>query len=502
MAKPPALGNDPFQRTAAPREPLEPSPARAPDSQAGTPPSAKPSDDAPASVAARGPGAPRRPPSRRARRSRDEAEAPPRPESEASPSARRASRRHAQAKVPKPAEPPPTAGQEATRVLEGELVAEGAARDLRLALARAEEAAPGPPPAAEGLPVSLLRRAFGAASALALSARALAGSAALAGNSVAQRASQTLHELPLAQRMIVAAAEAVQAARPAFALAERLLPPARAALSSVMTGEAARDLASAAAAAGEAARRAVTRVEPGVLEVDPFGEDPALLSRVEPLLDFLHERYFRIQVFGAEHIGSGPCIVVANHSGALPLDGLMLRTVLRRDCGRPDARWLVEDALFHAPFVGTWLSRLGAIRACPENAERLLEQGVALAVFPEGVLGISKPLARRYQLQRFGRGGFVKLALRMGVPIVPVAVVGAEEASPLLAKIPLRSLGLPYLPLTPPPLPIPWKVSFLEPVHLPRGRDAEQPELVAHHTAQIRQDIQHEVNRLRGLALR
>jgi 1-acyl-sn-glycerol-3-phosphate acyltransferase len=497
MAKPPALGNDPFQRAAAPREPLEP-PARAPDSQAGTPPSVKPSDDAPAGAAARGPGAPRRPPSRRARRSRDEAEAPPRPESEASPSARRASRRRAQATVSKPAEPPPPAVQEAARVLEGELVAEGAARDLRLALARAEEAAPGPPPAgSEGLPVSLLRRAFGAASALALSARALA-----AGNSVAQRASQTFHELPLAQRMIVAAAEAVQAARPAFALVEQLLPPARAALSSVMTGEAARDLVSAAAAAGEAARRAVTRVEPGVLEVDPFGEDPALLSRVEPLLDFLHERYFRIQVFGAEHIGSGPCIVVANHSGALPLDGLMLRTVLRRDCDRPDARWLVEDALFHAPFVGTWLSRLGAIRACPENAERLLEQGVALAVFPEGVLGISKPLARRYQLQRFGRGGFVKLALRMGAPIVPVAVVGAEEASPLLAKIPLRSLGLPYLPLTPPPLPIPWKVSFLEPVHLPRGRDAEQPELVAHHTAQIRQAIQHEVNRLRGLAPR
>jgi 1-acyl-sn-glycerol-3-phosphate acyltransferase len=499
MAKPPALGNDPFQRTAAPREPLEPSPARAPDSQGGAPSSAEPSADASAGAAARGSEAVRRAPSRRSRRAPAEPSTPPGRESEAPPSARRASKRRAQAKASKPAEPPPPAVQEAARVLEGEVVAEGATRDRELALARVEEAAPRPPPAGaeEEGPGSLLRRAFGAASAIALSARALA-----AGNSVAQRASQALHELPLAQRMIVAAADAVQAARPAFALAERLLPPARAMLSSVMSGEAARELASAAAAAGEAARRAVTRVEPGVLEVDPFGEDPALLSRVEPLLDFLHEHYFRIQVFGAEHVGSGPCVLVANHSGALPLDGLMLRTVLRRDCGRPDARWLVEDALFHAPFVGIWLSRLGAIRACPENAERLLEQGVALAVFPEGVLGISKPLARRYQLQRFGRGGFVKLALRTGAPIVPAAVVGAEEASPLLAKIPLRSLGLPYLPLTPPPLPIPWKISFLEPVHLPRGSEAEQPEFIAHHTAQIRQAIQHEVNRLRGLSPR
>lgn len=384
-------------------------------------------------------------------------------------------------------------------MFEGELILEGAAHDRRLAVAAVGEAFFNQPhPSSKAGPApGLLRHALGTASTLAQSAAARA-----ARSPMTQRALRALQDSTLAQRLALAAAGAAQRARPAFALAERLLPPARSALAAVVTGEAARELAAAAAAAGEAARKAATRVEPGVLEVDPFGEDPALLSRIEPLLDFFHEHYFRIQTFGAERVGAGPCILVGNHAGALPLDGLMLRTVLRRDCGRPDARWLVEDALFHAPFVGTWLTRLGAIRACPENAERLLAQGVALAVFPEGLLGISKSLARRYQLQRFGRGGFVKLALRTGAPIIPVAVVGAEEASPLFAKIPLPGLGLPYLPLTSPPLPVAWKVSFLEPVRLPRARDAESAELVAHHTAEIRQAIQHEVNRLRGLSAR
>lgn len=513
MAKPPVLGNDPFQRGAAPRPPPEPSQPAASErpEEEGSPAPAKDSKGAAGAGSGggppegpQGPAAPQRPsaPPRPRRPRRRPAESPAAgraPQAEAQAPGRRPPKRRAKAPARAPAEAPKPSDEGAGHVFEGELILEGADRDRRLAVAPVSEALFGGPPPTPGdrSPSGLLRRALGTASAFAQTALVRASD-----SEMAKRAARALQDSTLAQRMALAAASAAQAARPAFALAERLLPPARTALAAVMTGEAARELAAVAAAAGEAARKAATRVEPGVLELDPFGEDPALLSRVEPLLDFLHEHYFRVQTFGADRVEPGACILVANHAGALPLDGLVLRTALRRECGRPDARWLVEDALFHAPFVGTWLTRLGAIRACPENAERLLAQGVALAVFPEGLLGISKPLARRYQLQRFGRGGFVKLALRTGAPIIPVAVVGAEEATPLLAKIPLSTLGLPYLPLTSLPLPVQWKISFLEPVRLRRGPDAEQPELIAQHTAEIRQAIQHEVNRLRSLSSR
>lgn len=110
------------------------------------------------------------------------------------------------------------------------------------------------------------------------------------------------------------------------------------------------------------------------------------------------------------------------------------------------------------------MNRLGAVRAHPENAVRLLEEGRPVIVFPEGFLGISKPFTQRYQLKRFGRGGYIKLALKLKVPIVPVAIVGAEESMPLLAKLPGGMFGLPYLPLTPPPLPARWRIRFSEAV--------------------------------------
>jgi 1-acyl-sn-glycerol-3-phosphate acyltransferase len=300
--------------------------------------------------------------------------------------------------------------------------------------------------------------------------------------------------------------------RPAFRLASRFLPPAlgmaRTASSALVSGKATRELIELAADGAEAARKIMRRVEPPAVEIDGFGEDPSLLSRVEPGLDFLYERYFRVEVSGAEHVPRGACLVVCNHSGALPLDGLMVRAMLRRECLRPDARWLLEDTFSHAPFLGVWLSRLGAVRACPENAERLLAQGVALAVFPEGLLGISKPIGQRYQLQRFGRGGFVKLAMRTRTPVVPVAIVGAEEASPLLAKIRLRAMGLPYLPVTPTfpllgplgllPLPTKWKISVLPVIDLGQhgAQGAEDPALVARCSAEIRDDLQRELERL------
>jgi 1-acyl-sn-glycerol-3-phosphate acyltransferase len=156
----------------------------------------------------------------------------------------------------------------------------------------------------------------------------------------------------------------------------------------------------------------------------------------------------------------------------------MLKTAIALEHPRGELRWLAEDSVFHTPFVGAFMNRIGAVRACQENAERLLAQDKLLAVFPEGVQGIGKLFAQRYQLQRFGRGGYVKLALRTGAPIVPTAIVGAEEASPMLLRAAGlgKALGLPYVPITPTfpllgplglaPLPTRWRIVFGEPVDL------------------------------------
>ncbi|MFY2559515.1 1-acyl-sn-glycerol-3-phosphate acyltransferase [Corallococcus terminator] len=204
----------------------------------------------------------------------------------------------------------------------------------------------------------------------------------------------------------------------------------------------------------------------GGSHLDEYGKDPSLVQRLEPVLEFLYGQYWRVAAQGTDHIPGGAVILVANHSGALPYDGLVMSLTLARE--RPDlreSRWLVEDQIFHAPVLGTLFNRLGAVRACPENALRLLDEQRPLVVFPEGYQGLSKPFAERYRLKRFGRGGFVKLALRTGAPIVPVAIVGAEETSPLLGRIPASFLGLPYVPLTPlGPLPAKWSIRFGEPI--------------------------------------
>ncbi|MGV3622956.1 MAG: lysophospholipid acyltransferase family protein [Archangium sp.] len=202
-------------------------------------------------------------------------------------------------------------------------------------------------------------------------------------------------------------------------------------------------------------------------QVDRYGKDTSLASSLRPLGELLYEKYWRVQVEGAEHLPNGPFIIVANHAGALPLDGPVLHLALRRHRPElPDARWLLEDQVFHAPFVGVLANRLGAVRANPENAVRLLEEGRPLIVFPEGFHGLSKPFSERYQLRRFGRGGYVKIALRQGVPIVPAAIVGGEESMPLLGKLPGGMFGVDYLPLTVPPLPARWHIRFAPPVSL------------------------------------
>ena len=155
------------------------------------------------------------------------------------------------------------------------------------------------------------------------------------------------------------------------------------------------------------------------------------------MLDFLCAKWFRTEVRGLEHVPAhGAGILIANHAGSLPYDSAMLLHAIRRDHpARRDVRPLVEDAVFHLPWLGPLMNRIGGVRACPENAARLLEKDELIAVFPEGVKGMSKLWRDRYRLQRFGRGGFVKLALKTGAPIIPVAVVGAEEALPLLGRV-------------------------------------------------------------------
>jgi 1-acyl-sn-glycerol-3-phosphate acyltransferase len=246
-------------------------------------------------------------------------------------------------------------------------------------------------------------------------------------------------------------------------------------------------------------------------EVDEFGYDPVYEQRVLPFFDFLYDRYFRVEVHGVERVpGEGRCLLVANHSGTLPFDGMMLRLAVRRAHPQHrDVRWLAENVIFHFPFLGSITNRLGAVRACPENAERLLGHDALVAVFPEGMKGIGKLFKERYKLQRFGRGGFVKLGLRMRTPVVPVAVVGGEETNPMLTRVEYltRALGIPYLPVTPTfpllgpvgllPAPTKWKIFFGEPVELASyGAEAADDEiLVGRLTEQVRAEIQRMLDR-------
>ncbi|MFZ5894001.1 MAG: 1-acyl-sn-glycerol-3-phosphate acyltransferase [Myxococcota bacterium] len=241
-------------------------------------------------------------------------------------------------------------------------------------------------------------------------------------------------------------------------------------------------------------------------EVDDFGLDPSFERKVLPGLELLYRRYFRVQIEGMENVPrAGRAVIVANHSGALPLDGMMLRTAMRLDHpGVRDLRWLAEDFLFYLPFAGVFLNRIGAVRACQENAERLLSHDGLLAVFPEGVQGIRKLFKERYQLQRFGRGGYIRLCLRMRAPLVPCAIIGGEETNPLVYRFDRLAefLKLPYLPVTPTfpwlgplgllPAPARWKIRFGEPLSFESyGPEAADDDvLVGRLSERVRSSIQ------------
>ncbi|MFF8429897.1 lysophospholipid acyltransferase family protein, partial [Streptomyces sp. NPDC016566] len=192
----------------------------------------------------------------------------------------------------------------------------------------------------------------------------------------------------------------------------------------------------------------------GDYEVDDFGYDEELTDQVlMSLLRPVYEKYFRVEVKGIENIpAEGGALIVANHSGTLPLDGLMMQVAVH-DNHPADRhlRLLAADLVFVLPVVNELARKLGHTLACAEDAERLLGQGELVGVMPEGFKGIGKPFGDRYKLQRFGRGGFVSTALRQGAPIIPCSIVGAEEIYPMIgnSKTLARVLGFPYFPLTP-----------------------------------------------------
>jgi 1-acyl-sn-glycerol-3-phosphate acyltransferase len=249
----------------------------------------------------------------------------------------------------------------------------------------------------------------------------------------------------------------------------------------------------------------------GEYEVDEFGFDPELTGAVFlPLLRQLHRRWFRTELTGAGNLPTtGPALVVANHSGTVALDALMLAVAVHDATGGRPLRLLGADFVFRVPVLSELVRKCGGTLACHPDVERLLRGGELVGVFPEGIKGVGKPYRDRYRLQRFGRGGFVAAALRTGAPIVPVSIVGAEETYPKLGDIqPLaRLLGLPYFPVTPTwpwlgplglvPLPSKWLIEIGEPLDTGQweGR-ADDPLAVFKLADRIRETIQQTLHRL------
>jgi 1-acyl-sn-glycerol-3-phosphate acyltransferase len=191
--------------------------------------------------------------------------------------------------------------------------------------------------------------------------------------------------------------------------------------------------------------------DPRRSDVDEWGRSEKMRALARQIYGPMYRNWFRVEWEGLEKIPrDGGALLVANHAAALPSDAPVIMHGIEEELGRP-VYGLAEHLFKALPFVGTMWSRVGGVAAHPENAYRLLrEQRQLVLVFPEGTKGTGKTYDERYQLRRFGRGGFVEIAMRAGVPIVPIAVVGAEESMPILFKIPAlsKALGLPYAPVT------------------------------------------------------
>lgn len=190
--------------------------------------------------------------------------------------------------------------------------------------------------------------------------------------------------------------------------------------------------------------------DPRLGDVDEWGRSERVRRQTRRLFDPIYRNWFRVEWEGLENIPSGPALLVANHAGAIPADAPVIMHGIEEELDRP-VYGLADHLFRQLPVLGTLWSRAGGVVAHPDNAYRLLrEQRQLVLVFPEGTKGSGKTYDERYRLRRFGRGGFVEIAMRAGAPVVPIAVVGAEESMPAITTIPAlaRLLGLPYFPIT------------------------------------------------------
>ncbi|HVV11100.1 lysophospholipid acyltransferase family protein [Amycolatopsis sp.] len=250
----------------------------------------------------------------------------------------------------------------------------------------------------------------------------------------------------------------------------------------------------------------------GEYAVDEFGFDAELTDTLLlPPLRMLYEKWFRVTTVGVDNLPKeGGALIVCNHSGTLPLDAVMTAVAVHDEHpAHRHLRMLGADLVFRTPLLGALARKSGQTLACNPDAERLLNSGELVGVWPEGFKGIGKPYSSRYRLQRFGRGGFVSAALRTGVPIIPCSIVGAEEIYPKIGDLkPLaRLLGLPYFPVTPLfpllgplgaiPLPTKWTIEFGEPIRTDdyEPEDVDDPMLVFGITDQVRESIQQSLYR-------
>lgn len=251
----------------------------------------------------------------------------------------------------------------------------------------------------------------------------------------------------------------------------------------------------------------------GDYDVDSFGLDAHLTETlVLPLLRPLYDKWFRVEVKGAENLpAESGALIVANHSGTIAVDAVMTAFAVHDETpNNRILRMLGADFVFSLPFVGEMSRKTGSTLACAEDGHRLLTSGELVGVWPEGFKGIGKPYSERYRLQRFGRGGFVSSAITAGVPIIPTAIVGAEEIYPIIGDLPLvaRLLGSPYFPVTPLfpwlgplgliPLPSKWIIEFGEPIATDElgAAEADDPMAVFNLGDQVREAIQHNLYQL------
>jgi 1-acyl-sn-glycerol-3-phosphate acyltransferase len=262
-------------------------------------------------------------------------------------------------------------------------------------------------------------------------------------------------------------------------------------------------------------RRLVPAAEPA-REIDDWGRSQRFFDRFEPILDFYYRHWFRVETEGIDHVpGDGGALIVSNHSGALPPDAPMIMQAIRHEHPNPRPLHMLGEHWFKGyPGVSMLVNKLGLVAAHPANAQRLLrDEGGLVLVFPEGAKGSRKLYWQRYRLRRFGRGGFVRTAMRAGVPIVPVAVLGAEEAMPIFAHVSAlqRLTGLIYFPVNHAfpqfglaaalmYMPAKFKIRFMEPVDLSRygAEDAEDMALVQAIGEQVRGRIQLELDDMRA----